>query len=36
VSVCPARRWLMSAEADDADEFARTRLDSLRRFAYLV
>ena len=26
----------MSAEGDDADEFARTRLDSLRRFAYLV
>ncbi|GIE50684.1 DNA-directed RNA polymerase sigma-70 factor [Amorphoplanes nipponensis] len=26
----------MGAEADDADGFARDRLDSLRRFAYLV
>ncbi|WP_433717816.1 RNA polymerase sigma factor [Actinoplanes sp. CA-051413] len=26
----------MSAAGEDADEFARTRLDSLRRFAYLV
>ncbi len=26
----------MGAEADGADEFARTRLDSLRRFAYLI
>ncbi|MCA2213936.1 sigma-70 family RNA polymerase sigma factor [Jidongwangia harbinensis] len=26
----------MRAEADGADEFARTRLDSLRRFAYLI
>lgn len=26
----------MSADDDGADEFARTRLDSLRRFAYLV
>jgi RNA polymerase sigma factor (sigma-70 family) len=26
----------MSAEADGADEFARTRLDPLRRFAYLI
>jgi RNA polymerase sigma factor (sigma-70 family) len=26
----------MTAEADGADEFARSRLDSLRRFAYLI
>jgi RNA polymerase sigma factor (sigma-70 family) len=26
----------MGADASDAEEFARTRLDSLRRFAYLI
>jgi RNA polymerase sigma factor (sigma-70 family) len=26
----------MNVEADGADEFARTRLDALRRFAYLI